>query len=308
MAPFVCPIGPSPVNSGKRCRTIGLMNWQTSRYRIDLAQPRVMGIVNVTPDSFSDGGRHATSRAALLACEQLLRDGADILDIGGESTRPGTAPVPLEEELARVLPVVKEAVRLGVPISVDTYKPEVMRAVLELGADIVNDIWALRQPGAMEAIAAHSSCGVCLMHMHGEPGSMHRSPMAGDAVPQVAEFLARQTDRMVALGVARERIAWDPGIGFGKTVVQNFALLARQCELLGAGYPLVVGWSRKSSLGSVSGMPLQERLVPSVAAALLAVERGAHVVRVHDVRETVAALKVRAAMVANEASKGRDVN
>jgi dihydropteroate synthase len=308
MAPFVWPIGPSPVNSGKRCRTIGLMNWQTSRYRIDLAQPRVMGIVNVTPDSFSDGGRHATSRSALLACEQLLRDGADILDIGGESTRPGTAPVPLEEELARVLLVVKEAVRLGVPISVDTYKPEVMRAVLELGADIVNDIWALRQPGAMEAIAAHSSCGVCLMHMHGEPGSMHRSPMAGDAVPQVAEFLARQTDRMVELGVARERIAWDPGIGFGKTVVQNFALLARQRELLGAGYPLVVGWSRKSSLGSVSGMPLQERLVPSVAAALLAVERGAHVVRVHDVRETVAALKVRAAMVANEASKGRDVN
>jgi dihydropteroate synthase len=308
VAPFVCPIGLPGVYFGERCRTIGLMYWQTSRHRIDLAQPRVMGIVNVTPDSFSDGGRHATSGSALNHCEQLLRDGADILDIGGESTRPGTTPVPLDEELARVLPVVKEAVRLGVPISVDTYKPEVMRAVLELGADIVNDIWALRQPGSGEAVVAHPNCGVCLMHMHGEPGSMQRSPMEGDAVPQVLEFLARETDRIVRLGVARERIAWDPGIGFGKTVVQNFALLARQRELLGAGYPLVVGWSRKSSLGSVSGMPVGERLVPSVAAALLAVERGAHVVRVHDVRETVAALKVRSAMVANEASKGRDIN
>ena len=308
MAPFVCPNGPSCAFFGRGCRTIGLMDWQTSRYRIDLVQPRVMGIVNVTPDSFSDGGRHATARTALARCEQLLLDGADILDIGGESTRPGTAPVPLEEELARVLPVVREAVGLGVPVSVDTYKPEVMRAVLELGADIVNDIWALRQPGAAEAVAAHPNCGVCLMHMHGEPGSMQRSPMAGDAVPQVTGFLARETDRIERLGVARERIAWDPGIGFGKTVVQNFALLARQRELLAAGYPLLVGWSRKSSLGSASGTALEDRLVPSVAAALLAVERGAHVVRVHDVRETVVALKVRSAMMANEESKGREPN
>lgn len=282
------------------------MHWQTSRYRLDLAQPRVMGIVNVTPDSFSDGGQHATTQAALAHCEQLLRDGADILDIGGETTRPGTAPVPLDEELARVLPVVKEAVRLGAPVSVDTYKPQVMRAALDLGADIVNDVWALRQPGAAEAVAAHPGCGVCLMHMHGEPGSMQRSPMTGDAVPQVIEFLTAATKRIEALGVARERIAWDPGIGFGKTIAQNFALLARQHELAGHGYPLVVGWSRKSSLGTVTGLPVQERLVPSVAAALLAAERGAHVVRVHDVRETVAALKVRSAMVANETGKGRD--
>jgi len=284
------------------------MHWQTTRHRIDLSRPRVMGIVNVTPDSFSDGGRHATSASALAHCERLLADGADILDIGGESTRPGTAPVPLDEELARVLPVVREAVRLGVPVSVDTYKPQVMRAVLDLGADIVNDIWALRQPGAAQAVAAHPQCGVCLMHMHGEPASMQRAPMAGDAVPQVAAFLQRETQALRALGVAADRIAWDPGIGFGKTVAQNFSLLARQHELLQAGHPLLVGWSRKSSLGSVSGMGVAERLVPSVAAALLAVERGAHVVRVHDVRETAAALRVWSAVKSNESSKGRDTN
>jgi len=282
------------------------MHWQTSRHLIDLSRPRVMGIVNVTPDSFSDAGRFATTGSALAHCERLLRDGADILDIGGESTRPGTAPVALQEELARVLPVLKQAVRLGVPVSVDTYKPEVMRAALDLGVDLVNDVWALRQPGAAEVVAAHPACGVCLMHMHGEPGSMQRSPMQGDPVPAVIAFLARQTRRIETLGVARERIAWDPGIGFGKTIAQNFALLARQRELLGGGYPLLVGWSRKSSLGTVSGMPTDERLAPSVAAALLAIERGAHVVRVHDVRETVAALKVWSAMVANEASKGGD--
>jgi len=281
------------------------MHWQTSRYRIDLSRPRVMGIVNVTPDSFSDGGRHATVESALAHCERLLRDGADILDIGGESTRPGTAPVPLEAELARVLPVVREAVRLGVPVSVDTYKPEVMRAALNLGADIVNDIWALRQPGAAQAVAAHPQCGVCLMHMHGEPASMQLEPMTGDAVPQVAAFLGRETQRLRDLGVSADRIAWDPGIGFGKTVDQNFALLARQGELLRDGHALLVGWSRKSSLGTVSGLPVGERMVPSVAAALLAVERGAHVVRVHDVRETAAALRLWSAVKSNETSKGR---
>jgi dihydropteroate synthase len=284
------------------------MHWQTSRHRIDLAQPRVMGIVNVTPDSFSDGGQHATTRSALAHCERLLAEGADLLDIGGESTRPGAAPVPADQELARVVPVLREAVRLGVPVSIDSCKPQVMRAALDLGVDIVNDIRALREAGAAEVVAAHPACGVCLMHMHGEPASMQRSPMEGDAVPQVIAFLARESRRVEQLGVARERIAWDPGIGFGKTIAQNFALLARQCELLAAGYPLLVGWSRKSSLGTVSGLPAGERLVPSVAAALLAVERGARIVRVHDVRETVAALKVWATMVANEGSKGRDGN
>jgi dihydropteroate synthase len=273
------------------------MHWQTSRYRIALAQPRVMGIVNVTPDSFSDGGRFfASTRSAVQHCEELVADGADLLDIGGESSRPGTPPVPLDEELARVLPVVREAVGLGVPISVDTYKPEVMRQVLALGADIVNDIWALRQPGALDALTVHPGCGICLMHMHGEPQTMQRSPLAGDALPQVLAFLRARTQALQARGIAADRIAWDPGIGFGKTVEQNFALLARQRELLADGLPLVAGWSRKSSLGSVTGAPVDERLAPSVAAALLAVERGAHVVRVHDVRETVAALQVWNAM------------
>lgn len=273
------------------------MHWQTARHRIDLSSPKVMGIVNVTPDSFSDGGRYASTWAALLHCEKLLADGADILDIGGESSRPGTPPVTLEEETARVLPVLREAVKLGVPVSIDTYKAELMREALELGADIVNDIWALQWDGAREAVASHPRCGVCLMHMHGEPRTMHRSPMQGDAVPQVIAFLRSASEGLRAAGVAPDRIAWDPGIGFGKTAGQNFALLARQHELLAAGYPLVVGWSRKSSLGSVTGLPVHERLPASVAAALLAVERGAHVVRVHDVRETLAALKVRQAMM-----------
>ena len=268
------------------------MQWQTARFAIALDRPRVMGIVNVTPDSFSDGGRFVSTRTALEQCEQLVRDGADILDIGGESTRPGIAPVPLEEERARVMPVVREAVRFGVPISVDTYKAEIMREALELGADIVNDIWALRQPGALDVVAAHPTCGVCLMHMHGEPVTMQKSPMQGDAVPQVRDFLRERSDALLALGVSVSRIAWDPGIGFGKTVEQNFALLARQRELLHDGYPLLAGWSRKSSLGSVTGAPVGERMVPSVAAALLAVDKGAAIVRVHDVKETVAALKV----------------
>jgi dihydropteroate synthase len=273
------------------------MHWQTSRFLIDLSRPKVMGIVNVTPDSFSDGGRYATTRSALALCEKLLVEGAHILDIGGESSRPGTPPVLVEEELARVLPVLRDAVTLGIPVSVDTYKPEVMRQALDLGADIINDIWALRRAGAREEIAAHANCGVCLMHMHGEPQTMQRSPLEGDAVPQVVAFLEQASQSLRELGVAAARIAWDPGIGFGKTVEQNFALLARQHELVAAGYPLVAGWSRKSSLGTATGLPVNERLAPSIAAALLSVERGAHVVRVHDVKETLAALKVRGAMV-----------
>ncbi len=273
--------------------------WQTSRFTIDLAQPRVMGIVNVTPDSFSDGGAHASTAAALRHCEQLLEEGADILDIGGESTRPGSPAVPLEAELARVLPVVREAVKLNAPISIDTYKPEVMRAVLDLGADIVNDIWALRQPGAREAVAAHPSCGICLMHMHRDPQTMQAAPMDGEVVPQVLDFWRTQLDALAVLGIAPARITLDPGIGFGKTVAQNFALLARQRELLGAGHPLLLGWSRKSSIGAVTGIEqAAQRGVPSVAAAVLAVDHGAAIVRVHDVRDTVAALAVWRAMKA----------
>ena len=277
------------------------MFWQTTRYSVDLTQPRVMGIVNVTPDSFSDGGQHTSTASALKHCEQLLKDGAHILDIGGESTRPGALPLPLDEELARVLPLLREAVKLGVPLSVDTYKPQVMQAALDLGADIINDIWALRQSGAAQVVAAHRSCGVCLMHMHREPQTMQAAPMAGDVVPQVLSFLERTAKARQGLGVDKARIALDPGIGFGKTVAQNFALLARQRELLAAGYPILAGWSRKSSLAAVTAVdglvpPASERMVPSVAAVLLAVERGAAIVRVHDVRETVAALKILRAM------------
>ena len=272
------------------------MLWQTSRFAVDLTRPRVMGIVNVTPDSFSDGGRSADAAAALRRCEQLLKDGADMLDIGGESTRPGSPAVPLDEELARVLPVLTEAARLGAPISVDTCKPRVMQAALDLGADIVNDIWALRQPGAAQTVARHPACGVCLMHMHRDPQTMQTAPMEGDAVPQTLSFLKLAAQSLQALGVDKSRIVLDYGIGFGKTVEQNFALLARSRELLGLGYPLLAGWSRKSALGAVTGLPVQERLAPSIAAAVLAVERGARVVRVHDVRETVAALAVWQAM------------
>ncbi|MCM2342408.1 dihydropteroate synthase [Rhodoferax sp.] len=284
------------------------MYWQTSRYQIDLARPKVMGIVNVTPDSFSDGGQHGSTMAALRHCEQLILDGVDILDIGGESTRPGAPPVSLADELARVVPVLREAVRLGVPVSVDSYKPGVMQAVLDLGADIINDIWALRwQDGGAGAnslhgtavVAAHPNCGVCLMHMHREPQTMQVAPMQGDVVPQVRAFLAQSAQDLQALGVDKARIMLDPGIGFGKTVAQNFALLARQAELLQAGYPVLAGWSRKSSLAGMvphghpdASLSATERLAPSLAAALLAVERGATVVRVHDVKETVQALRV----------------
>ena len=280
------------------------MQWITSRFTIDLSRPQVMGIVNVTPDSFSDGGAHDNTKAALQHCEQLLRDGADILDIGGESSRPGATPLPLAQELARVLPVLREAVCFGVPISVDSYKPQVMQAALDLGADIINDIWALRwrepgadgEPTAVDVIAAHGSCGVCLMHMHREPQTMQVEPMTGDVVPQVYAFLHGRAQTLQARGVAKERIVLDPGIGFGKTVAQNFSLLARQRELLASGHALLAGWSRKSSLAGMgaSAEPLaaHQRMVPSVAAALLAAERGAAVLRVHDVRETVQALRV----------------
>lgn len=272
------------------------MFWQTSRFRIDLSRPQVMGIVNVTPDSFSDGGHHATAAQALRHAEQLLTEGADLLDIGGESTRPGSPAVPLAEELARVLPVVREAVRLGAPISVDTYKPEVMQAVLDLGADVINDIWALRQPGAREAVARHPSCGVCLMHMHRDPQTMQTQPLDGDVIPAVNAFLEQELDRLLVLGVGAERVMLDAGIGFGKTVMQNFALMARQSELSVRGLPWLAGWSRKSSLGAVTGLPVEQRLVPSISAAVLAVDRGARVVRVHDVQETRAALQVWQAM------------
>jgi len=277
------------------------MHWQTTRFDLDLSRPLIMGIVNVTPDSFSDGGRYVDASDALRHAEHLLEQGADILDLGAESTRPGAPAVTLQEELARLLPFLREAIRWQVPISVDTYKPEVMKAVLDLGVDIINDVWALRQPEAQNVVAAHPSCGVCLMHMHREPQTMQANTMEGDVLSAVAKFLHDRVQTLTDMGVASDRLILDPGIGFGKTVTQNFRLLAHQSDLLSLGLPLLVGWSRKSSLGSVltrnACVPEPaDRQMASVAAALLAVDRGASVVRVHDVKATADAIKVWQAM------------
>lgn len=264
--------------------------WQTTRFAIDLGQPRVMGVVNVTPDSFFDAGRHGDAASAMAHCEALLREGADILDIGGESTRPGARTPTLEEELQRILPVLRHAAALGVPVSVDTSRPQVMRAALDLGVDIVNDVRALQREGAIDVLAGHERAGICLMHMKGEPDTMQATPQYGDVLADVREFLSARRAVLLARGIAANRIVLDPGIGFGKTVEHNLALLRRQYELLDLGAPLLVGWSRKSTLGAVTGRAVHDRLAGSVAAALLAVQRGARVVRVHDVAATVDAL------------------
>jgi len=277
--------------------------WRTSRFAIDLARPRVMGIVNVTPDSFSDGGAALSTAQAIARCEQMLVEGADILDIGGESSRPGALPVSAEEELARVRPVLTAAVSLGVPVSIDTTKVEVMRVALDLGVDIVNDIAALRTPGAIDVVAAHPTCGVCLMHMRGTPRSMQAEAVYDDVAAHVMSFLRERIDAAEAAGIGRERIVADLGIGFGKTPEQNLELLAHQEAFLALGVPLLVGWSRKSTLARLAGLAAkapagrspteQARLeAASVVAAVLAAQRGARIVRVHDVAATVAGLAV----------------
>lgn len=279
-------------------------SWQTSRFVIDLSQPKVMGIVNITPDSFSDGGQFESNSQALQHAENLLQQGADILDIGGESSRPGSQPLSLEEELSRVLPFVREAVKWQVPLSIDTYKPQVMQAALDLGADIINDIWAMRQAGAWDVMMQFPKCGICLMHMHRDPQSMQTAPMTGNVVQSVKDFLAQQLSTAFHLGVQKERIVLDPGVGFGKTPDQNLAMLMHQVEFMSLGQPLLAGWSRKSTLGKMVALKGQEpvpsdRLGASLSAALLAVQRGAAIVRVHDVKETVQALKIWQAVQAN---------
>lgn len=281
------------------------MHWQTTRYRIDLNVPRVMGIVNVTPDSFFDGGHHADTRAAIVHCERLVADGADMLDIGGESTRPGADSLGAAHELTRVLPVLREAVRLGVPVSVDTSEPAVMREALALGVDIINDVRSLRRQGALACVAAVPGAGVCLMHMRGEPTHMQAEACYDDVVSEVRSALAERVNQVQAAGIARDRIVLDPGIGFAKTADHNLALMASQEELLSLGWPLLVGWSRKGTLGQITGRPVGERLVSSVVAALLALQRGASIVRVHDVAATVDAIKVwQAAQRGQLADKG----
>jgi len=275
-----------------------MSHWQTTRFRIDLDRPLVMGIINTTPDSFFDGGRYEAPESAIAHCDRLVAEGADLLDIGGESTRPGARTPSSDEELERVLPVLRHAVTLGVPVSVDTSDPRVMQAALDLGVDIVNDVRALRRPGAVECLAAHATAGVCLMHMLGEPGSMQHAPHYDDVVAEVASFLGARTRVLMAAGVQAGRITLDPGIGFGKQPPHNLSLLKRQRELLALGRPLLVGWSRKSTLGVVTGRPVAERQAASMAAALMAVQQGASIVRVHDVAATVDALKMWAAVSA----------
>lgn len=267
------------------------------RYQLDLSSPRVMGIVNVTPDSFSDGGRYATVEKAVAHGLQLVSEGADILDIGGESTRPGATPVGQEEELERVLPVIEQLSKTaGVPISIDTYKPEVMRAAIAAGADIVNDIRALQEPGALDVVAA-SNAGVCLMHMQGLPQAMQFDPRYDDVVQEVNAFLAERLAMAEAAGIARERVVLDPGFGFGKTTAHNLELLRQLDVTLGLGRPLLVGLSRKSVLGQVTGGDVSVRLHASLAASVISVMKGARIVRVHDVKATVDALKVTAAIL-----------
>ena len=248
-----------------------------------------MGVVNVTPDSFSDGGRYLDPQAAIAHGRRLIEEGADILDIGGESSRPGARPVAEDEELRRLLPVLKAM--KDVPVSVDTRRPSVMRAVLSEGASMINDIDALSAPGALDAVA-DTDCAVCLMHKQGTPATMQHAPSYGEVVLEVRDYLSARISACRIAGIEKDRITIDPGFGFGKTVEHNFTLLKRLPELAALGVPVVAGWSRKSTLGAVTGQPVTERLAASLAAALLAVQHGAKILRVHDVRETRDALAV----------------
>jgi dihydropteroate synthase len=265
------------------------------RYELALGRPLLMGVVNVTPDSFSDGGRFLEQGAALEHARRLIEQGADLLDIGGESTRPGAAIVGEQEELARVLPVFQALAGAPIPLSIDTRRPRVMREALAAGASMVNDVQALEAPGSLEAVAA-SDCAVCLMHKKGDPATMQRDPRYGDVVAEVKAYLAGRIAAAESAGIARERIVADPGFGFGKTAAHNLEILKRLEEFRTLGVPLLAGLSRKSTLGTITGRPVTERLAASVAAALLAAQHGAHILRVHDVAETKDALAVWQAM------------
>ena len=265
---------------------------QCGRFGFALDTPLVMGILNVTPDSFSDGGRFQSLEFAISRAEEMAADGADIIDIGGETTRPGAPPLPLDEELRRVMPAIYALRGLGKPLSVDTYKAEVMREAIIAGADMINDVNAFRAPGALEAVAG-SDCALCVMHMQSTPATMQQQPEYTDVVAEVIAFLRARVDAMLAAGIAKKRICVDPGFGFGKSVEHNYALLRAtgriEAEL---GLPVLAGLSRKSMIGAVTGRPVEQRLAGSLAGALAAVAHGAKIVRVHDVAETVDALKV----------------
>jgi dihydropteroate synthase len=276
------------------------LTWKAGRFTIDLGKPRVMGILNVTPDSFSDGGQHANAAQALQHAERLLQEGADIIDVGAESTRPGAKPLGPDEEWQRLAQVLPDLLTLGCPVSLDTSEPAVMQRALDLGVDVLNDVRALRRPGALEVVATHGvdrGIGICLMHMQAEPPTMQVAPHYDDVTLEVKAFLRERLAVVCAAGVSPECVVLDPGYGFGKTLAHNVSLAKSQSSLLDLGRPLLVGWSRKGSLGQLTGRSVTDRLVPSVAAALAAVSQGASVVRVHDVQATVDALKVWDALV-----------
>jgi len=296
--PFLSPFrerGPKPASGFFMSAAVTAQSLRCGRFRLALDRPLVAGVVNVTPDSFSDGGNCLEPGAAIAHAQRLMDEGADLVDIGAESSRPGARRVSAEQELSRLMPVLDGLRACPVPISVDTTKPEVMRAVIGAGAAMINDIGALRAPGALEAVAA-SDAGVCLMHMRGEPRTMQREPRYGDVVAEVRAFLAERVAAAEARGIARERIVIDPGFGFGKTVEHNFELLRNLHRFAEMGLPVMAGWSRKSTLGAITGREVGDRLAASIAAALLAVQHGATIVRVHDVAATRDAFAVLAAM------------
>jgi dihydropteroate synthase len=272
------------------------MRLQCGRHTLDLDIPVVMGVLNVTPDSFSDGGRFAELPAALAQAERLAGEGAAIIDVGGESTRPGAAPVDVDEELRRVIPVIEHLVeRLALPVSVDTCKPEVMRAAIAAGVSMINDVTALRAPGAVEAVA-ESDVAVCLMHMQGEPRTMQNEPRYTDVLVEVRDFLRGRVACCIEAGISVSRIVIDPGFGFGKTLEHNLELLRRLPELVADGHPVLAGLSRKSMIGKLTGRVEGERLGGSLALATLAILSGARIVRAHDVAPTVDAIRIVAAM------------
>jgi dihydropteroate synthase len=269
--------------------------WRCGRFLFDFSKrkrPVVMGILNATPDSFSDGGQFRTPQDAIAQAEHMIANGVDLIDIGGESTRPGAEPVELQEELDRVLPVIEALKDCGVALSIDTYKAETMRQALRAGVDCVNDIWALRQEGAVDAVLESKDCGIVLMHMQRDPQTMQFNPQYHDVIAQVMQFLNERAELLKTKGVEGNRIAIDPGFGFGKSLEHNLSMLKHFQQFSELGYAVLAGISRKSMLGKITGKDMHERLAPSVAAAIMAADRGARIVRVHDVPETVDALKL----------------
>ncbi|MBT8528338.1 dihydropteroate synthase [Polynucleobacter paneuropaeus] len=267
--------------------------WHCGRFLFEpRKRPLVMGILNTTPDSFSDGGLFQSAKAALAHAEQMIESGVDIIDIGGESTRPGAEPISLQEELDRVMPVIESLVNCGVALSIDTYKAETMKAVLAAGVDCVNDIWGLRQAGAAQVVSNHPECGLVLMHMQRDPQTMQFDPHYEDVIAQVSAFLIERANVLIHQGVSADRIALDPGFGFGKSLEHNLTMLSQFERFTQLGFPVLAGISRKSMLGKLTGRESDGRLAASIAAVIMAADRGARIVRVHDVADTIDALKI----------------